>query len=95
MGRQVAEVEDSSRRLTAQREAQVLQGVPTHRCSEPLTAIEEVVEPLQTLAGHEGSIYRLTWAIDGLTLVSVSDDRRLVLPMFTVRSQISDSVLAF
>ncbi|BFI34384.1 hypothetical protein AXG93_2278s1330 [Marchantia polymorpha subsp. ruderalis] len=75
VGRQVAEVEDSSRRLTAQREAQVLQGVPTHRCSEPLTAIEEVVEPLQTLAGHEGSIYRLTWAIDGLTLVSVSDDR--------------------
>ncbi|KAG6556956.1 hypothetical protein Mapa_001372 [Marchantia paleacea] len=75
VGHQVAAVEDSSRRLTAQRVDQVLQGVSTYRSTEPLSVIEEVVEPLQTLAGHEGSIYRLTWSTDGLTLVSVSDDR--------------------
>lgn len=28
------------------------------------------------LAGHEGSIFRIVWSLDGSKLVSVSDDRR-------------------
>lgn len=30
------------------------------------------------LAGHEGSIFRITWSSDGSKLVSVSDDRRWI-----------------
>lgn len=28
------------------------------------------------LIGHEGSIFRIVWSLDGSKLVSVSDDRR-------------------
>ncbi|KAL4572190.1 hypothetical protein LXL04_018959 [Taraxacum kok-saghyz] len=31
--------------------------------------------PVCRLAGHEGSIFRITWSLDGSKLVSVSDDR--------------------
>ena len=38
-----------------------------------------IVEPLQELLGHEGSIYRLSWSEDGLCVASASDDRRSVM----------------
>jgi hypothetical protein len=47
--------------------------------SPEVVALEEVVHPLQRLIGHEGSIHRLTWSTDGLSLVSVLDDRRFVI----------------
>lgn len=31
---------------------------------------------ISKLAGHEGSIFRLSWSSNGSKLVSVSDDRR-------------------
>ncbi|CAM6110005.1 unnamed protein product [Calypogeia fissa] len=43
--------------------------------STELVVVENGVHPLQRLVGHEGSIHRLTWSSDGLSLVSVSDDR--------------------
>lgn len=38
------------------------------------------------LVGHEGSIFRIAWSSDGSKLVSVSDDRRLILVKFAVIS---------
>ncbi|GKG18429.1 WD repeat-containing protein 6 isoform X1, partial [Tanacetum coccineum] len=35
--------------------------------------------PVCRLAGHKGSIFRITWSLDGSKLVSVSDDRRSFL----------------
>lgn len=32
--------------------------------------------PMRRLIGHEGSIFRIVWSLDGSKLVSVSDDRR-------------------
>ncbi|PWA96476.1 transducin family protein / WD-40 repeat family protein [Artemisia annua] len=39
-------------------------------CDRPYQAV-----PVCRLAGHEGSIFRITWSLDGSKLVSVSDDR--------------------
>ncbi|KAL2631977.1 hypothetical protein R1flu_016663 [Riccia fluitans] len=77
LGPQAMAVEDVSRRLTLlrKRAEEGEQVLGEFLSSERVSIVEEVVEPLQTLLGHEGSIYRLTWSTDGLTLVSVSDDR--------------------
>ncbi|KAL3689810.1 hypothetical protein R1sor_016119 [Riccia sorocarpa] len=77
LGPQAATIEDASRRLTRlKKTAEKGEQTPGEVISsERLSTVEEVVEPLQRLLGHEGSIYRLTWSLDGLTLVSVSDDR--------------------
>ncbi|KAL8253963.1 hypothetical protein R6Q59_032184 [Mikania micrantha] len=41
-----------------------------HVCKRQYKAV-----PLCRLTGHEGSIFRITWSLDGSKLVSVSDDR--------------------
>lgn len=39
------------------------------------------------LVGHEGSIFRIAWSSDGSKLVSVSDDRRLIVSEFHLNHQ--------
>ncbi|KAM0015733.1 putative transcription factor WD40-like family [Helianthus debilis subsp. tardiflorus] len=41
-----------------------------HICNRKYKAV-----PVCRLAGHKGSIFRITWSLDGSKLVSVSDDR--------------------
>lgn len=42
----------------------------------PLDCLHYEVDIISKLAGHQGSIFYLSWSSDGTKLVSVSDDRR-------------------
>eukprot|EP00250_Pteridium_aquilinum_P022674 c2553_g1_i1 orf=96-4151(+) len=59
---------------------QLLSTTSEHGASKNCFSFEEsskIVSPKGRLKGHEGSIFRIAWSLDGKRLASVSDDRSL------------------
>lgn len=79
MSKVLTELRNSDNFVEHEKGQNVSQDVVVDTSSE-FVVLEKGLHPLQRLLGHEGSIHRLTWSSDGLTLVSVSDDRRFVNP---------------